>query len=249
LWWSWDNDCVSFFRDLDPVRWRALNHNPISCSARCRWQEHRAACAEMVLHSRINYAYRRQREYLEADRTWGASPRGRLRPRPVAYFSAEFGLHESIADLFRRPGNPGRRSHQERIGPGYSTGRHRPVLWPGLLSGNGSMQAAGNWRNILTDVNQAAHGAGDRQKRRAGDGTRSIHRRGGFVREGVAPEGGRCDLLLLDSNVEGNAPEDRQLTSRLYGGDGRTRIRQELLLGVGGVRALEGHGHTPGVCT
>src|SRR5690242_20947445 len=42
---------------------------------------------------------------------------------------------------------------------------------------------------------------------------------------------GRCDLLLLDSNVEGNAPEDRQLTSRLYGGDGRVRIRQELLLG------------------
>src|SRR5437868_5098470 len=50
---------------------------------------------------------------------------------------------------------------------------------------------------------------------------------------------GRCDLLLLDSNVEGNAPEDRQLTSRLYGGDGRVRIRQELLLGIGGVRALK----------
>jgi starch phosphorylase len=48
---------------------------------------------------------------------------------------------------------------------------------------------------------------------------------------------GRCDLLLLDSNVEGNAPEDRELTSRLYGGDGRVRIRQELLLGVGGFRA------------
>jgi starch phosphorylase len=58
---------------------------------------------------------------------------------------------------------------------------------------------------------------------------------------------GRCDLLLLDSNVEGNAPEDRELTSRLYGGDGRTRIRQELLLGVGGFRALTAMGITPGV--
>jgi glycogen phosphorylase len=58
---------------------------------------------------------------------------------------------------------------------------------------------------------------------------------------------GRCDLLLLDSNVDGNAPEDRQLTSRLYGGDGRVRIRQELLLGVGGVRALRAIGITPGV--
>ncbi len=58
---------------------------------------------------------------------------------------------------------------------------------------------------------------------------------------------GRCDLLLLDSNVEGNAPEDREVTSRLYGGDSRTRIRQELLLGVGGFRALRAMGITPGV--
>jgi starch phosphorylase len=58
---------------------------------------------------------------------------------------------------------------------------------------------------------------------------------------------GRCDLYLLDTDVEGNAPEDRELTSRLYGGDGRVRIRQELLLGVGGYRALKAMGVTPGV--
>jgi len=58
---------------------------------------------------------------------------------------------------------------------------------------------------------------------------------------------GRCDLLLLDTNVDGNAPEDRELTSRLYGGDGRVRIRQELLLGIGGYRALRAMGVTPGV--
>src|SRR2546430_9739619 len=53
---------------------------------------------QLMLHSRINYAYRRQREYLEADRTWGARNAGILRPRPVAYFSAEFGLHVSIPE-------------------------------------------------------------------------------------------------------------------------------------------------------
>src|SRR5213075_2617742 len=58
---------------------------------------------------------------------------------------------------------------------------------------------------------------------------------------------GRSTLLLLDSNVEGNRPEDRELTSRLYGGDERVRIRQELLLGVGGVRALAAMGIAPGV--
>jgi starch phosphorylase len=58
---------------------------------------------------------------------------------------------------------------------------------------------------------------------------------------------GRRDLYLLDSNVDGNAPEDRDLSSRLYGGDRRIRIRQELLLGVGGYRALRAMGITPGV--
>ena len=58
---------------------------------------------------------------------------------------------------------------------------------------------------------------------------------------------GRIDLLLLDSNVAGNAPEDLDTTSRLYGGDARTRIRQELLLGVGGFRALKAMGISPAV--
>src|SRR5207249_1851314 len=58
---------------------------------------------------------------------------------------------------------------------------------------------------------------------------------------------GRNTLLLLDSNVDGNQPEDRDLTSRLYGGDHRVRIRQELLLGIGGVRALTSLGISPGV--
>jgi glucan phosphorylase len=67
-----------------------------------------------------------------------------------------------------------------------------------------------------------------------------IGTRSGYLRAKVwRMKVGRCDLFLLDSNVEGNAPEDRKLTSRLYGGDGRIRIRQELLLGVGGFRALK----------
>ena len=78
--------------------------------------------------------------------------------------------------------------------------------------------------------------------------TVQIETRSGSIRAKVwRMKVGRCDLLLLDSNVEGNAPEDRELTSRLYGGDGRVRIRQELLLGVGGFRALKAMGITPGV--
>src|SRR5271166_4645960 len=95
LWWSWDHDASGLFLDLDPVRWNQLNHNPVALLAEFPLAKLEARAAELVLHSRINYAYRRLREYLESDKTWGTRHAGVLRPRPVAYFSAEFGLHES----------------------------------------------------------------------------------------------------------------------------------------------------------
>ena len=96
LWWSWDQDSTSLFRDLDPVRWRELNHNPVALLSEIPLSKLERRAGELVLHGRINYAYRRLQEYLQADRTWGATHAGVLRPRPVAYFSAEFGLHESL---------------------------------------------------------------------------------------------------------------------------------------------------------
>src|SRR6202041_4150451 len=86
------------FRDLDPLRWTQLNHNPIALLSELPLATVERRAQELVLHSRVNYAFRRKREYLDADRTWGARHAGVLRPRPVAYFSAEFGLHESIPE-------------------------------------------------------------------------------------------------------------------------------------------------------
>src|SRR6202158_5542033 len=101
LGWCWAHDTSSLFRDLDPVRWRQLNHNPVALLSEIPLSVMERRAQELVLHSRINYAYRRQREYLQADRTWGARHAGVLRPRPVAYFSAEFGLQVSIRVYFR----------------------------------------------------------------------------------------------------------------------------------------------------
>src|SRR5580704_8901233 len=96
VWWSWDHECVSLFRDLNPTRFRELNQNPIALLNEIPLAEIERRATELVLHSRINYAYRRQQEYLNEDRTWGAGHAGVLRPRPVANFSAEYGLHESL---------------------------------------------------------------------------------------------------------------------------------------------------------
>jgi glycogen phosphorylase len=246
LWWSWDHDCVGLFHALNPTRWRETNQNPISLLNEMTLEEIERRAAEQMLHGRINYAYRRQQEYLNADRTWGATNAGVLRPRPVAYFSAEFGLHESL------PIYSG--------GLGVLAGDHIksasdlgiPLVGIGLFYGQGyflqRLDEEGWQREdyLQTDVNQLpmepAIGA---------NGERvviEIQTRGGIIRAKVwRVKVGRCDLLLLDSNVPGNAPEDLELTSRLYGGDGRTRVRQELLLGVGGFRALNALGITPGV--
>ena len=246
LWWSWDPDCISLFRDLNPTRWRQLNQNPISLLSEMPLGEIDRRATELVLHSRINYCYRRQHEYLDADRTWGAVNAGVLRPRPVAYFSAEFGLHESL------PIYSG--------GLGVLAGDHIksasdldiPLIGFCLFYGQGyflqRLDASGWQREeyLQTDVNrlpmQPAIGENGEPV------VIAIETRGGVIRAKVwRVKVGRCDLLLLDSNVAGNAPEDCELTSRLYGGDGRTRIRQELLLGVGGFRALKAMGVSPGV--
>jgi starch phosphorylase len=246
LWWSWDRTTVSLFRDLNPTRWRQLNQNPISLLSEIPLGELERRATELVLHSRINYCYRRQQEYLNADRTWGAACAGVLRPRPVAYFSAEFGLHESL------PIYSG--------GLGILAGDHIksasdldiPLVGVGLFYGQGyflqrlDQQGWQQEEYLQTDINQLpmqpAIGANGEPV------AVEIQTRGGAIRAKVwRVKVGRTDLLLLDSNVPGNAPEDRELTSRLYGGDGRTRIRQELLLGVGGFRALKAMGISPGV--
>ncbi|HET7891046.1 MAG TPA: alpha-glucan family phosphorylase [Candidatus Sulfotelmatobacter sp.] len=246
LWWSWDHNSASLFLDLDPARWSELNHNPVALLNEIPLAKLESRAAELMLHSRVNYAYRRMLEYLEADRTWGTQRAGVLRPHPVAYFSAEFGLHESL------PVYSG--------GLGVLAGDHIksasdldiPLVGIGLFYGQGYFRQRldlGGWQHeeyLKTDVNQmpmeVAIGKDGRPV------VVEIETRSGRIRAKVwRVKVGRRDLLLLDSDVEGNAPEDRQLTSRLYGGDLRIRIRQELLLGVGGLRALKALGISPGV--
>jgi starch phosphorylase len=246
LWWSWDNDTNGLFRDIDPLRWRKLNHNPISLLSEIPLPTLEQRLGELVLHGRINYAYRRLQEYLQDDHTWGAANAGVLRPRPVGYFSAEFGLHESL------PVYSG--------GLGVLAGDHIksasdlgiPLVGVGLFYAQGYFRQrldVNGWQQeeyLVTDVNQLP-----REPAIGKTGvplTVQVETRSGTIRAKVwRIKVGRCDLLLLDTDVDGNSPEDRQLTSRLYGGDARVRIRQELLLGVGGFRALKAVGITPGV--
>ncbi len=96
LWWSWHPEVNNLFRDIDPIRWRQVDHNPIALLREFTPERLAVRASEMVLHSRVNYAYRRLQEYLNSNNTWAATNAGVLGAKPVAYFSAEFGIHESL---------------------------------------------------------------------------------------------------------------------------------------------------------
>jgi starch phosphorylase len=86
MWWSWQPEVNSLFRDIDPIRWRQLDHNPIALLREFTPERLAIRAGEMVLHSRVNYAYRRLQEYLECKNTWAQNNAGVLGGKPVAYF-------------------------------------------------------------------------------------------------------------------------------------------------------------------
>lgn len=247
LWWSWHPDVVGLFRDLDPLRWRQLDHNPIALLSEMTPDQVAQRANEMVMYTRINQAHRRLKEYLsDTTHTWGAREAGILGAKPVAYFSAEFGIHECVPVYSGGLGVLSGDHIKSTSGLGV------PMVALGLFYDQGYFKQHLNGEGyqeeeyLDTKVEQLPmEPALDKNNQPI---TVSIETRTGTLLAKVwLMRVGRVKLYLLDCDVEGNSPQDRELTSRLYGGDTRTRIRQELVLGVGGVKALKALGVDPGV--
>ncbi len=246
VWWSWHPEVINLFRDLDPIRWRQLDHNPIALLREFTPDRLETRAAELVLYSRINHAYRRLKEYLSETPLWGFSHAGVLGSKPVAYFSLEFGVHESIPVYSGGLGVLSGDHIKSASGLGV------PLVAIGLFYDQGYFKQQldeKGWQSeqyVDTKVENLPM-----EPAVGPDGepiTVDIQTRTGRLYAKVwLMRVGRVALYLLDCDVEGNSPEDRELTSRLYGGDNRTRIRQELVAGVGGVRALRALGIFPGV--
>ncbi|MEM9069327.1 MAG: alpha-glucan family phosphorylase [Myxococcota bacterium] len=182
--------------------------------------------------------------YLEKE-TWGSHHAGRMKHTPVAYLSAEFGLHESFAIYSG--------------GLGVLAGDHLksasdlgvPMIGVGLFYREGyfvqSLDAKGWQEERYERADPQEMGLAAVEV----DGVPlrvTIPTRAGAIHAQVwRVEVGRASLLLLDTDVPENSEDDRALTKRLYGGNDRTRIRQELVLGVGGLRALRAMGVRPSV--
>jgi starch phosphorylase len=247
LWWSWNPDAIALFRRIDHELFESLENSPVrllGATSQARWNELAdddgfLAHLERVLTSLDHYL---------SDSTWFHDTYGKLAPEHrVAYFSAEFGLHESI------PVYSG--------GLGVLAGDHlKSASDLGVpLVGVGLMYREGYFRQYLNPD-------GWQQERypendffnlpliheTAGDGHQLlvlIPLPGRTVQARVwRIQIGRVPLYLLDCNIPENHPDDRKITAQLYGGDKETRIKQEIVLGIGGLRALRALGKKPTVC-
>jgi starch phosphorylase len=243
LFWTWQDEARELFRRLDPELWEVTQHNPVRLLQETRNLEAAAEDAgfvEAYQHSLCNLD-----GYLGRQDTWMTRAYPDF-PGPVAYFSAEFGLHESL------PVYSG--------GLGILAGDHLksasdlgvPIVGVGILYAEGyfrqRLDAKGRQQEVyerLEPESRPVAPALDVDGRRVSVSVELPGRE--LLLKVWKAEVGRVSLLLLDADVLENAPEDRTLTARLYGGDLRTRIAQELVLGVGGVRALRGVGIHPNI--
>ena len=246
LWWTWHPDATRLFGRLDFDLWERIGHNPIRMLREVGRPRLSQAAKDKEYLAAYEAVFSTFDSYMSETDTWTNRTHPELNGRPIAYFSMEFGLHETL------PIYSG--------GLGVLAGDHlKEASDMGLsITGVGFMYTEGyfsqritedGWQEALNNMldfkNLPALPVLDEEGKRLcvevelPDRTVSL----GLWEIRV----GRIPLYLLDSNLEPNTEFDRQLTARLYWSDLDRRVMQELMLGVGGVRALRALGYNPSV--
>ncbi|MCK4304972.1 MAG: alpha-glucan family phosphorylase [Candidatus Eisenbacteria sp.] len=246
LWWTWNPEAVALFRRIDPDLWRQTHHNPIGLLARTTQERLNDLATKETFLAHMDRVHNSLRRYMNHP-TWYSEVHTESQESRVAYFSAEFGLHESL------PFYAG--------GLGVLAGDHLksaselglPVAGVGLLYRRGYFHQQLDQDGMQREIYREIHFSGlPLEIIRAADGSpelldidlaeRTLKARIWRVQVGRVP------LFLLDTDISENEPRDRRITERLYDADLDVRIRQEIVLGVGGMRALECFDVTPTVC-
>lgn len=246
IYWSWHTEVIDVFRRLDRDLWETSGHNPVRMLGEVRQSALKAAAADEGFLAQMRRAADAFHNYLEDIGYVGkASAEHGLR---VGYFSMEFGLTECL-NIYSG-------------GLGVLAGDHLKsasdlnlnLVGVGLLYQLGYMRQylnADGWQQEYFPENDFANLPVTRCKDAEGQPivVSVDYPTGPVLAQVWQVNVGRVQLYLLDTNHEGNARQaDRDLTDRLYGGDDDMRLRQEVLLGIGGLRALDALDLRPNVC-
>lgn len=246
-WWSWTTDRVSLFRNIDPEKWENCGHNPVVILESTSYERLTQLAEDPFYIKQLQSLVAEFDQYMAQHDTWVSRVAPQTSPKhPVAYFCAEFGIHESL------PIYSG--------GLGILAGDHLksasdlgvPMVGIGLLYRQGYFRQRLNrsgWQEDYYVDNPFSKMPLELIKNDQGEPlTIELAVRQRCVRVQIwRTQVGRVSLYLLDSDREDNDPIDRWLTGHLYGGNQDTRIAQEVVLGIGGVRALTALGIAPSV--
>jgi len=244
LWWSWQYNPRKVFRDLDYQLWRATAHNPVKMLRLVTLER----LEQMSRDKDFLNTYDRALEGLDAAtaarNTWMARRFPELQNTTIAYFSAEFAIHQSLpiyaGGLGALAGDHCKEASDLGVGlvgvgfmypQGYFHQTVSPDGW------QLEVYERLNWTDVA--IEQALKPDGSACIVAVPLGDRAV------LTNVWKVSVGRVNLYLLDTDLEENAPWDRDLSARLYGGDRETRLQQEIILGIGGVRALRALGIAP----
>jgi glycogen phosphorylase len=246
LWWSWDQEAQDFFYELTPRGWQNLFHNAAAVLREVSEYELRVRLQNADFGERARSVLQNFEAYLADQTTWGHKNSPRLHQNPVAYFSAEFGFHESL------PISAG--------GLGILAGDHAKsasdlglgFVGISLFYREGYFQQAIDSNNWQTEYYNLINPQNVPVEPVLGQDGKPVVCSVEIGMNTVAFQAwrvnvGRVPVYLLDSNRPENEEHFRNLTARVYGGDSTTRIMQEILLGIGGVRLLRALGVDPSV--
>jgi starch phosphorylase len=246
LWWTWSQEAQEIFQELSPRGWQNLYHNAVAILHEVSEYELRMRLQDQDFARRVRDVLKNFETYLQDKHTWGRQHAPALLQRPVAYFSAEFGFHETLpiaaGGLGVLAGDHTKSASDLNIG----------FVGISLFYREGYFQQLVNQDNWQTEYYTL------------------LNPKNLPIEPVLGPQGeplvcsveiamsqvyfqvwrvnvGRCSVLLLDTNRVENEQRFRDLTLRVYGGDSTTRIMQEVLLGIGGVRVLRALGIEPSV--
>lgn len=246
LWWTWHPEAQDLYRQIDPDLWELIYHNPVDFLRDVRQRKLEDAAGNPSYLKFYDAVLKSFDAYVGAKKTWYTQHYPDTKGAQIAYFSAEFGLHESLpiysGGLGILSGDHVKEASDMdlpfvAVGFIYPQGYFRQRLDP-----SGWQQAEYNKLNFA-DV--PAIPALDPDGREV---VVEVELPGRTIYAKVYKfQVGRVALYLMDTDIHPNSPQDRQLSARLYGGDQEMRISQELVLGVGGVRALRRLGYKPNV--
>jgi glycogen phosphorylase len=246
MWWSWSPVAQELFIRVDADLWDTVHGNPIDMLARVDQGRLEELASDDAFTSHLEAAWNTFQRYMQRE-GWFAKTFPEATGARIAYFSMEYGIHECLpiysgglgvlaGDHLKTASDLG--LPLVGIGLGYAEGYFRQVLnsdgW------QGERYPMNDWHRM--PVLPVFDGAGKRL-------SIDVQYPHGVVRAQLwKVQVGRVPLFLLDANLETNAPADRAITGPLYGGDQEFRVRQEIMLGIGGIHALEAVGLSPTVC-